>query len=317
VQPLITCLHDSIDYVQVAAASALGDIGDIQAVPALFEMFMGKTYALTKGEGSPGQYGGLIEAAAVALGKIGTAEAVQGLLEALDNKGLDNQIRAAAALGLGYSHHADAFPALAVALHHNYHYIRLLVCRGLGYLGDEQAVELLLDMLHDPVWVVQVAAIEALGQMRALDAGGTLLRVYLNINHFMPRDKAPTGIPHHDIQMRMRVHAAYALGRIGWPPALVQFETDLNANDPETRTLAAIGLVLHGDDLAFNILDDLLQTPYVYSITETALMALADTGTMRALAIIQTFVDRQKGYIPSAAICGLEQFGVLVLRRER
>jgi hypothetical protein len=86
VQQLIKLLRSDTDRAQIDAAAQLGRIGDEAAVAALTEMFFGKTYGLTQGDGSPGQYERIIQAAAAALGQIGSLSAIETLLSALHEK---------------------------------------------------------------------------------------------------------------------------------------------------------------------------------------------------------------------------------------
>ena len=175
VLPLIRVLAEHNQDECVAAAEALGKIGDIRAIPPLIAVlresgwgFIGNaaTEALSR-MGSAGTEPLLplvndpvtdIRLAAVrALGGIGDPLAVDRLCSALHDSNRDVRQAAAAALGkIG----PPAVGSLISALPDRY--AAAYAARALGRIGDARAVPALVAALNDTHYEVRAAAVEAL-----------------------------------------------------------------------------------------------------------------------------------------------------------
>ncbi|MFZ8842411.1 HEAT repeat domain-containing protein, partial [Thermoflexus sp.] len=151
VPALIQALRDEDRDVRWMAAWALGEIGDPQATPALTEALKDKESLVCW-------------MAAWALGKIGVP-ALPALLEALQDKDEEWEVRYAAALALGQIGDPQATPALIQALRDENLVVRWAAAEALRKIGDPQALPALLEALKDEDEGVRRAAAEALGQI--------------------------------------------------------------------------------------------------------------------------------------------------------
>jgi len=214
-------LGDSDWDVRRAAAWALGDLGDPQAVPALSVWaHAGKDAARdalqTLGHpmldlpqavaqvAAQGAWGVLIRAltctqvreVVVGLG----APAVPPLIQALGDS--DWVVRRAAAEALGKLGDPQAVPALIQALGDSDSDVRAVAAEALGAIGDPQAVPALIQALGDSGWDVRRAAAEALGKLGDPQAVPALIQAL------------------GDRSENVRFAAAWALGAIGDPQAI-------------------------------------------------------------------------------------------------
>lgn len=103
-------------------------------------------------------------------------------------------------------------------------YLRRKAAHGLGVLGDPQAVPVLLEAARKDVdEFVREAAIQALGQLRATQAGGVLLSI-------LEKAEQPG------------IRSASALGALGKPEAVSPLVEALQDSDPSVRAAAAWAL---------------------------------------------------------------------------
>jgi HEAT repeat protein len=100
--------------------------------------------------------------AAIALGRIGDAKAIQALEHALVDE--QNHVRAAAVRALATMDGID-FDILKYFLHDDSELVRWEAARALGRIGDERAVEPLLEALQDERTYVRRGAAWALGEI--------------------------------------------------------------------------------------------------------------------------------------------------------
>ncbi|MCS6963800.1 MAG: HEAT repeat domain-containing protein, partial [Thermoflexus sp.] len=140
--------QDEDTMVRQAAAEALGELGDPQALPVLFR---------AQNDDDPR----VREAAAEALGKLCNPRAVPMLLQALQEDD-DPGVRRAAAEALGELGDPQAVPSLLQALQDVDPGMRRAAAEALGKLGDPQALPPLLQALQDEDPMVRQAAARAL-----------------------------------------------------------------------------------------------------------------------------------------------------------
>ena len=152
IQALIQALGDSDWAVRRAAAEALGDLGDSQAVPPLIQALGDSGWDVRR-------------AAAEALGAVGDPQAIPALIKALGNDG--GAVRSAAAEALGAIGDPQAIPALIQALGDSDRDVRRAAAEALGKLGDPKAVPALKKRLYDESEAVRNAARDAIRRIQA------------------------------------------------------------------------------------------------------------------------------------------------------
>ena len=151
VEGLIKALgYEKDDKIRLAAASALGKVGDARAVEPL-------TAALK-------EKGSLWEAATWALGNMG-APAVESLIALLED--LDNDVRLAAVIALGQTGDSRAVEPLMETLYWNLDdNVRAAAVMALGHIGDPRAIERLTVALEDADDNVSDLAAQALAKIK-------------------------------------------------------------------------------------------------------------------------------------------------------
>ncbi|RMG75374.1 MAG: HEAT repeat domain-containing protein [Chloroflexi bacterium] len=147
---LIQALQDKHWRVREAAAEALGQIGDAQAMTHLMQALQDKDSDVRR-------------VAAWALVKIGKP-AVPHLMQTLKDEHSD--VRSAAAWTLGRIGDAQAVPHLIQALKDEERDVRRAAAWALGEIGDAQAVPHLMQALKDEYSSVHRAAAKALKKIR-------------------------------------------------------------------------------------------------------------------------------------------------------
>jgi beta-lactamase regulating signal transducer with metallopeptidase domain len=181
VAALTGALNDTDAEVRGQAASALGQLGEVRAVPALAACMNDKSEEVRKQaihalgqlharETAPALAGAMKDAsgevreqAAFALGQLGDQAAVPVLSEAL--KDADADVRQQAAFALGQLNAKSAVPALAGALKDQNADVRQQAAFSLGQLGAEAAVPALIEALKDAAPDVREQVAFALGQI--------------------------------------------------------------------------------------------------------------------------------------------------------
>jgi HEAT repeat protein len=156
VEPLLTALKDENSEVRLAAARALGEIGDPQAVEPLLAALKD-------------QHSSVRRAAAEALGRISDVRAVESLPAALKNalKDEDRDVRRAAAKALAQQ--IKGVEYLMSALTDRPWMAREAAAEMLGEIKDPRAVEPLRAVLKDEEGSVRRAAVKALVQIKGME----------------------------------------------------------------------------------------------------------------------------------------------------
>jgi len=149
--PLIQALADQESKVRAAAAQALGDWGDVQAVEPLLELVQDEDPEVRRQ---------VVEA----LGYLKDERAVEPLLNAFFTDD-DERVRAFAAQSLGNFEDSRAVDKLILGLQDGQAHVRRDAAEMLCWLRDERAVDALLRALQDQDREVREAAIEALWEL--------------------------------------------------------------------------------------------------------------------------------------------------------
>ena len=231
---LTQALRDEEWWVRRAAAWALGEIGDPQAVPALVGALGDKDEDVR-------------QTATEALGEIGDPQALPALFGALGDESW--WVRREAAEALGAIGDPQAVPALIGALRDEYADVRQAAAGALGKIGTP-AVPALIGALGNEAWWVRQAAAEALREIGNPQAVPALIEALRDESAWVRRAAAealreigdPQAVPDLDEEERVRRAAAEALGRIGDPQAVPALIGALRDEYADVRQAAAEAL---------------------------------------------------------------------------
>lgn len=217
VEPLISALEKSDDkhyFVDKYAAEALGKIGDERAVESLINVLKSPSNDSVKRK------------AAEALGKIGNKKAVEPLISALHegwvkDGGHDSVVGALVKIGksavepliisLGNEKRRVADLSYGNEFLHENHMGRFWSMRALGEIGDERAVEPLIDEFKGVMWDIASIALERIGK-GAVESLISALK---------------------DKSTHVRIHAAEVLGKIGDERAVESLRRLLDTEEDE------------------------------------------------------------------------------------
>ncbi len=177
VKDLIRALKDRDWWVKVRAADALGNIGGPRVVEAVFELIKDEDEFLRR-------------TAVEILNTTKDKRAFDYLLEALKDADWWVRERAADALAnLGDARAADAL----IAMMRQYPEASHIAIKALATLGDQRAIQPILDRLHHSDVIVQREALQALGTLVDKETAATVqngIAHLLNTNDVETRDLA-------------------------------------------------------------------------------------------------------------------------------
>lgn len=206
---LIKALSDPSSAVRVAAANALGAIGDRKATTALRSLLQERHNEQAR------------MAAINALGKLKDPAAVPELLEIINDEGDEWSARKASVEALGEIRDTRAVDSLVNTLSDQYATVREASALALGKIGSNQATLPLLATLDtSSLWALRVAAANALGALRD------------------PRATSPLSSALRDRYAAVREAAAGALGKLGDPDAVDPLISALD--DPNSTVQEAV-----------------------------------------------------------------------------
>ena len=160
VKPLIAALKDQDWQVRRCIVTALAKIGDERAVEPLIEALKDTNKEVCG-------------RAATELAKIGDERAVEPLIDVLNDKDWGN--RYAAALALAEIGNEQVVEPLIAALKDDKWKVRYITASALGTIGDERAIEPLIVALSDNSEDVREATATALGKIGDIQAVESLI----------------------------------------------------------------------------------------------------------------------------------------------
>jgi HEAT repeat protein len=238
VEVLTQQLKQRSEDVRLAAAKALGEIGDLKAVPSLISTVQTDKKKRVRAE------------AATSLGLLRSKDAVIPLVQALDPaKETKRWVRRSAAEALGLIGDPQALEPLMDALNDKEKVVRVAAMFGLCMLGDTKTLELLEQRAADPDEEVRQWAIRDLGFVGA------------------SRSVPVLSVALKDSSLSVRVTAIESLGKIASPESLDALIAALK--DPEVNIRAAavealgtrgVPPVEQGGQKLFDALAELIKT---------------------------------------------------------
>lgn len=163
-----------------------------------------------------------------ALAMKGDSESKRVLIELLKDRSVDVCISAAKELGLRGE--TAGMEYLTKALRNESPKLRKEAAVALGEINNPQSTAALISSLHDPVIDVRIAAVNALGNLKAVEAMNALLYLL-----------------DHDEDVKVRGAAAYALGKIGNPSVIECLLRAVKDPTNEVRNGVLLGLAYFDD----------------------------------------------------------------------
>jgi HEAT repeat protein len=260
VRLLSPALADPRALVRDAAADALGELGDKDAIAPLLRAYLDDPHDLVFGN------------AVYAIARIGGDEARAALVAILGDRNRYQNVRWPAAEALGILRDRAAVPALVAALDDEFAIVRRYAAKALGSIGAREALPSLWARLeNDDDASVIIAAAEALGQMPDPASAPGLARRLDNMHpgvreaaalalakvdpptllEVLRRTIADEAVPWRGQALRQLAEA------FGWEtlPTLLLLSRDRN---PEVRVGAADGLRLVPGDASAERLVEML-----------------------------------------------------------
>ncbi len=263
------CVPTSGNYHGYPLISALAEIQDARAVPALSELLERQDPRIRA-------------AAAYALGMIGDKAAADPLLAALADT--DDRVRTEAAAALGRIGDPRAVPALVAALADAERRVHGQVVWALGELGAEEAVEpLIADLQADDLYrrTDAARALGRIGDQRALEP----LTARLPDTEDSVRSAAAEAIP------QVRLGAMHALRQQGSDQATAVAANPLQQEDPELRSAAMAFLAEFATPAGMIALEAALSHPDP-AVRYRAALALGRTTSPRGVEVLLEALQR-------------------------
>ncbi len=233
VETLINILETQGPHTRIAAAKALGKIGDPRAIAPLIESFRNKTI-------DPETDIEAAISAAHSLGQHGEA-ALEPLLNTLQDE--NSEVRGYTTIALGELGNPKAIEHLIeLALHESNFVVRAHIANALGRIGDLSAVPCLADLLTDDAPYVRQCAVQALGRIEG------------------PEVFEPVANALNDSSDLVKRAAIQVLGTLKENPRSFDLLLEsTNDPDPRLRGPAALALGHLGDRRALPRLEQLLE----------------------------------------------------------
>lgn len=272
VPALINLLRGKSKDFRVAAARALGQIGDKNAADSLLSVLQDERSEVR-------------EEAARALGLIGDAKAVAALMDLMQDQ--EYHVRPVAAKSLGQIGDPACIDALALALSDKKYTVRKAAASALISFG-ELAIEPLLEATFSEDHHTRLVAIEALGQLGDQRVIGQLVAAL--------RDK----------NEQVRKEAARSLGNLGDPRAVEPLVGSFNEQNPEVWEVAAHAVIQIDAVQALPIFWEYLATGHQSSEA----VAVAIKGLLQATpaAVANEWLERLVGLPNTVHIVTIHEF---------
>jgi len=284
-QRFAKALQSDIPELRMAAASALGKLGDESAVSSL-------TNALSS-EGNSN----VRVRICMALGDIGHASAVPALIQRLEDP--SGRVREEAAVSLSTIGTDQALASLTEMMDAENASIRRIAANALGEAGTAEVVEPLADALTDPNAAVRSAAVysilELLSNVDTQQSHSIRDRIVAELQDADEATVQPiVEILEESTQKRQRRNAAWFLGRIVEEPdqRTIQVLVDaLESDDMQTAQFAATSLAEMGNEDVETELIDLVKSDAPDDARAQAVFVLGKVGGERSQDVVSNLTD--------------------------
>ena len=273
---LLQAVDDPNPYLRGDTIKALGEIGDVAAVPALIRRLEDENFNNQ-------------EYAAAALARLGDHRATQPLVMLLRSAGAKQQARRAAAEALRELGDLRSVPNLILALEDRDRQSRLLALGLLRVLGDARAVPPIIALLRDFDAEVCCEAVATLAVLKDGRAVGGLLDLLAPAGRGSRRPEPPDII--------------WALGELGDARAAPALEPWLG--DPARNTRQATAQALHA--VGWQPADDAARDRY--DAARLTFEDLARLGWDKAQTLLQKALNSGDAYERRQAVAALAKMG--------
>jgi HEAT repeat protein len=282
-------LESDYPEFRMVAASALGRIGDPQALPALVAVLTDSNVRVRT-------------RAVRACGRIGDPRCVPALHDRLDDP--DRAVRQAAVTALGSIGTREALSALVPVVRVDEEPLRRAAVEELGQFGSLEPVVVLLRAIADDTESVKRAAMFSLIQLFVEAPSGESQQVRETVAEQLSHAETGTVVPHlvdvltESQRAPVRRNAAWLLGRVSDPEDEYRDEVysalidTLDAPDETTAGLAADSLAELGSDELERRLHVFLETDAATeAAAERAERVLEDIGGDLSREVVTNAVD--------------------------
>ncbi|TQQ81279.1 HEAT repeat domain-containing protein [Halonotius terrestris] len=277
-------LNSDIPELRMAAASALGKLGDESAVSSL-------TNALSDNNSK------VRVRVCLALGMIGHASAVPALIDRLSDP--SGRVREEAAVALSTIGTDQALAALTDMMDSNNDSIRRVAANALGEAGTADVVEPLANALTDPNTAVRSAAVysilELLSNVPTQKSHQIRDRIVAELQDADEATVQPiVEILEESSQKRQRRNAAWFLGRIVEDPDRKTIEVlveALESDDMQTSQFAATSLAEIGGEKVETELIDLVKSDAAADARAQGVFVLGKIGGERSSDVVSNLTD--------------------------
>jgi HEAT repeat protein len=292
VPALINHLCDRRLPVQTAAATALGEIRDSVSIPALKEMFDGKTYGLMEEDGAPHRFIEILGGAGIALTRFGQSDIEEllhkALSESVANFRADNTTIQLRAMCVSYLGGERAYHAIKELW--SFHSLHSSLILYLGRCGVKDALPDLVAAIKNQDVLIRSSAAQGLGLLgfHVEEAVEPLIASFVLAEQRFQPDTAP------HLKHYMLFNAARSLGTLNTPTTVKALRESLAK--PKLRQAAAVGLAYAQDPVAYEILVPMVtQTDHrQWGLKTDALQALAVLDNRRALPLLLDFAQKNR-----------------------
>jgi HEAT repeat protein len=291
-------LADAYEYedVRVAAAGALGQLGDPRAVEFLLQRL------------DDADWNGQRQAVAAALGQLGDPRAVEPLVQRLTD--MHANMRQVAAEALGRLGDVTASKSLLQRLNDQDADVRKAVLLALGKIADNSVLDAVAAVFHKPLEKrpVRMAAAAVLLKFNR-DDGLSLLTEFAGSNNSTTRKEVaetlgafPTAAGSQllpmlveDRNLQVKLEAIQSLGNIQATNALPALQTLLRNPNIKVQTAAAEALSqIASPDSIPALQTALLDSQVAIPVRRAALTALNNIGTDESIQIILEAVEKDE-----------------------
>lgn len=293
-------LSSDIPELRMAAASALGKLGDESGISSLKS-------ALSDGDPRVRQR------VCTALGEINHASAVPALIDRLSDP--NGQVRHEAAIALSAIGTDQALAALKNMMDADNTAIRRIAASALGEAGTADVVEPLAAALNDPDEGVRSAAvysiIELLSNVDTQKSHSIRERIVTELQDADDATVAPiVEILEESSQQRQRRNAAWFLGRVVDEPnretvdALVDA---LESDDTQTAQFAATSLAEMGGELVEDELLELVQGDAPDDARAQGVFILGKVGGERSRDVVENLTEDDSKQVRKRAFSAISK----------